>query len=104
MRFSDFWRSAYHHSSTGFRFIFAMHFFWVAPVFFIWAGAAMDRAPMLGWGILAAVGWVLTWVVVLVRHFRSRPGEVADLTPTVPLLVPGLMMVAGTFGAFANFS
>lgn len=104
MRFSDFWRSAYHDNRRGFRFVVGMCLFWIGPVFFIWAGAAMDRPAMLGWGLLAGAGWLLAWAVMLIRHFRSAPGEVADLTPTVPMIAPGLMMVVGTFGALANFS
>lgn len=103
MRFKDFWRSALADNIFGVRFILGLCLFWVAPLFFLYVGLGMPRPGMAAWGAVAAVGWLMAWAIMLTRHFRSTPGEVVDLTPTLPMILPVVLMVVGTFGAFTAF-
>ena len=103
MRFRDFWRSAASDNIFGFRFVLGMCLFWAGPLLFAAIGVLADRPAMVWWSVVAAVGWVLTWAVMLVRHFSSIPGDRVDLTPTVPMIVPALLMVGGTVGCLMSF-
>lgn len=102
MRFRDFWRSAKADNIFGFRFILGLCLFWIGPAWFVSVGLLMPRPAMAAWGGLAGAGWLLAWGIMIARHIRSEPGELVDLTPTVPMLLPVAMMVVGTFGALAS--
>lgn len=103
MRFRDFWRSAASDNIFGFRFVLGMCLFWVGPLMFGAIGALASRPAMVLWAVVAAVGWLLAWAVMLVRHFRSMPGSRADLTPTVPMILPAALMVGGVVGCLMAF-
>lgn len=105
MRFRDFWRSAASDNIFGFRFVVGMCIFWLGPLLFMAIGLMTQpqRWAMVWWSVVALVGWVLAWAVMLVRHFSSMPGSRADLTPTVAMIVPSALMVGGIVGVLLAF-
>ncbi|MBD5831241.1 hypothetical protein AWH69_07360 [Janibacter melonis] len=100
---AGFWRSALGDDQSGFRLVVGMCLFWVGPLMFGAMGVLAGRPGMVLWSVVAAVGWVLAWTVMIVRHRRCGPGERVDLTPTVPMILPGVLMVAGVVGALMSF-
>jgi len=103
VRFGDFWRSAMADNIYGARFIMGMCLFWVFPLLLIAIGVMSRKPAIAWWAAVAELGCVLAWAVMLTRHFRSTPGTVVDLTPTVPLIVPAVLMVAGLFASLYSF-
>ncbi|WP_353953161.1 hypothetical protein V6K52_06950 [Knoellia sp. S7-12] len=103
MRFRDFWRSAASDNIFGFRFVLGMCLFWAGPLLFAAIGVLADRGAMVVWSVVAAVGWALAWAVMLIRHFNSIPGDRVNLTPTLPMIVPAVLMVGGTVGCLMSF-
>ncbi|PRY63180.1 hypothetical protein BCF74_10211 [Knoellia remsis] len=104
MRVRDFWRSAFSDDTRGWRYVMAMFFVWVPLGMFGAMAILGDEVwwDMLGWVLLAGLGWVIAWTVILRIHRRSEPGATVDLTPWRPLAVPNLMMVAGFVGCFLS--
>ncbi|WP_340536808.1 hypothetical protein [Nocardioides sp. GXZ039] len=105
IRVRDFWRSAHADSHAGFRFVVGMCVFWFGPLLFGAMGLMTrpQRWAIVAWAAVAALGWLAAWAVMLGRHFRARPGEVVDLTPTAPLLLPAGLMVGGIVGCLLSF-
>jgi len=105
VRFRDFWRSAYSDNYFGFRFVLGMCVFWLAPLLFGAIGlmTVPQRWSMVVWAVVAGVGWLAAWAVMLGRHFRAGPGNVVDLTPTRAMLLPAVLMVGGLVGCLVSF-
>lgn len=99
----DFWRSAAGDNILGFRFVLGMCLFWAGPLLFAAIGVLADRPSMVVWAVVAEVGWALAWAVMLTLHLRSSPGDRVDLTPTVPMILPAVLMVGGTVGCLMSF-
>lgn len=97
-----FWRTVLRQDRLGYRFIVGLVFF---PVILgLYAVAAQQRSsiPLSVGVIVAAAGWLAAWVIVIRAHRRSRSGDIADLTPWGPLIVPILVMLGGVFAPLAS--
>lgn len=101
----SFWRGVWADDRHGFAFVLGMCVFWFGPLLF---GAIAIMVPgtiwtMLGGAVMAFVGWVLAWVVMIGRARRAAPGGDVDLTPTRPMLLPAALMVGGVVVCLLSF-
>lgn len=105
MRAGDFWRSAWADDHNGFAFVLGMCAFWFAPLMFGAIAVMVEPAiwPMLGGAVLAALGWVLAWVVMIRQVRRSEPATIVDVTPTLPMVLPAVLMVGGVVICLLSF-
>ncbi|MBA4085695.1 hypothetical protein [Janibacter sp. LM] len=105
MRIKDVGRSAWSDDHRGFAFVIGMCIFWLGPLMFGAMAVMGPRViwPMLAGAVITGVGWVLAWVVMIRQVRRSPPGASVDLTPTVPLVAPAVLMVGGVLLSLLSF-